>query len=90
LKLIHLSHSCRQYAPRRLPAEQEVMTMPMRSELPIGATHELSMRKQEGWESKLFIVALALGLVLLATVAVIFGAAPTDTVPIEAQQLIGP
>lgn len=64
--------------------------MAMRGELSIRAAQESSTRKQEERRFNLFIAVLALVLILLAAVSAIFAPAPSDSIAIEVQSLIGP
>jgi hypothetical protein len=90
MKMIHSSRSPGQdIATRLLPATQEA-TMFMRSEPSIRTANESSTRKQEGPGFDLRMAALALVLIFLAAVSAVFAPAPSDSVAIEAQSLIGP
>jgi hypothetical protein len=64
--------------------------MLMRSEPSVRTANESSTRKQEGPVFDLRMAAVALVLILLAAVGAIFAPAPSDSIPIEAQSLIGP
>jgi len=64
--------------------------MLMRGELSMRATRASSTSEQQGAESKLFVAALVLVLILLAVASIIFAPAPSDPFPIEAAWLIGP
>ena len=64
--------------------------MLMRGELSMRATRASSTSEQQGAESKLFVAALVLVLILLAVASVTFAPAASDAIPVDAEWLIGP